>query len=520
MSVLRVVIMPNTYRDSVYLMKLSSQACKESGALEVSAMMGSERNKELFRNSDLSTPEVEQANADDLVIAVRAEESTVDAAMTYVRSLLDESPSRPEGNQNMAFVPHTVDDAVAVDPQTNLAIISVAGDYARYEAARALSANMDVMLYSDNISIADELALKKLAIKKNLLVMGPDCGTAIIDGIPLAFANRISRGPIGLIGASGTGMQEVICLLDRFGSGISQAYGTGGRDLKDEIGGLTALAALDRLVSDEQTRLIGILGKTPGKQTRVRLAEKLRHCGKPAIVHFLGTADYGIEDSMGIPHTNDLTELAVSLLQHVGIAATVCGPDASEPVVPNKWMRGLFSGGTLCQEAAELAAPILGEGCSSNLPIQGFNLLSAGEPSTGHAFWDFGADEFTVGRPHPMMAPELRMERLVRELCDPDVGVVLLDMVIGYGAASNQAELMAEALTEAARRTDGRSRQKMVVTSVCGTEKDTPSRSAQVQILRENGVAVLESNARAAVWAARVAAKAAKHISGGCYEKN
>ena len=505
--------MPNTYRDSVYLMKLSSQACKESGALRISAMMGSARNKELFRDSGLSTPDVERANADDLVIAVRAEQSLADAAVEHVKALLEQAPARPASCGSMASMPHDLAGALELDPRLDLAVISVAGEYARYEAALALASGMDVMLYSDNISLEDELALKTAAARKKLLVMGPDCGTAIIHGVPLAFANRVNRGGIGLIAASGTGLQEVTCLLDRFGAGVSQAYGTGGRDLKDDIGGLTTLAALDRLLEDEDTRFIGILGKPPGARVRVSLAERLRHCGKPAAVHYLGADEYEIEDQAGILHAGNLTDFSLLLARKNGIEARL---DSLEPPLPDAAggrMRGLFSGGTLCQEAAELAAPLLrGERCS-NLAIAGFRHAAPGQSGEfgqagcGHAFWDFGADEFTVGRPHPMMAPELRMEHLVRELRDPGRAVILLDLVIGYGAAAGQAELVVAALEEAACLSPESSREKIVVASVCGTEKDTPPRSASVAVLRAGGVLVLESNARAAVWAARAVAE-------------
>lgn len=514
MSVLRVLILPDTYRDSVFLMKLASQAGKESGAIQISAMMGSARNKELFRDSGMSTPEVEAAKADDLVIAVLADDSLVDAVLRSVQSALEAAPPAQAGCPGGVAMPQDIAEALERDKALNLAMISVAGDYARYEAAQALAAGMDVMLYSDNISLEDELALKRLAARKNLLVMGPDCGTAIINGTALAFANRVQTGDIGLVAASGTGLQEVTCLLDRFGAGVSHAFGTGGRDLKDEIGGLTTFAALDRLLKDPDTRQIGIVGKPPGAATRAALAQKISDSGKPVAVHYLGTEHYGVEDAAGIAHASNLTDFARLLAKRSGIAVPSESPEPPLPETSGGCLRGLFSGGTLCQEAAELAVPLLGE-VASNLSLRGARSLGASEPSRGHAFWDFGADEFTVGRPHPMMAPELRMQRLVRELCDPEVGVVLLDVVIGYGAAGGQAELVVEALREAERKSNGASACKTVVASVCGTEKDVPSRSAQCAVLRAGGVTVLESNAQAAVWAARVAQTRQPHKVGG-----
>jgi FdrA protein len=508
--------MPDTYRDSVFLMKLSGLAREESGALQVSAMMGTARNKDLFIQSGLSTPEVEAARPDDLIVSVQAEATEIDSALDVVKNLLEAAPSRKKsGNGTLASVPQTIDQALAADKDLNLALISVAGDYARYEAAQALRAGLDVMLYSDNISTADELALKTLAVRKKRLVMGPDCGTAIINGVPLAFANTIRRGSIGLIAASGTGLQEVACLLDRFGVGLSQAYGTGGRDMKDAIGGITTLTALDRLLEDPNTQFIGILGKPPGEKTRQKLLERIKGIQKPVAVHFVGTTDYSPEDAAGIGHGGDLTAFALLLARQVDSSVNAENVLGSLPAIPQGkkgFLRGLFSGGTLCQEAAELAAPVLQKNLYSNLSVAGYASLSASEPSRGNAFWDFGDDAFTVGRPHPMMAPELRMERLVRELLDPEVSVVLLDIVIGYGAATDQAELVVEALRKADRQSHGKSREKVVVASVCGTEGDVPSRSMQARILFEDGVIVPGSNAQAVLWAAHTAAEKAHSI--------
>lgn len=506
MLAVQSIILPDTYRDSVFLMKLSVQARDESGAEQVSAMMGTDRNKELFVRSGLSSPEVAAAKADDLVIAVQAEEALLQSALATVQQLLDAAPKK----QVVAgeAPPQTLEQVLAGDKGVTTVLISVAGDYARYEAAKALAAGLDVMLYSDNISLENELALKKLATKKGRLLMGPDCGTAIIGGVPMAFANTVRQGPVGLIAASGTGLQEVTCLLDRLGVGVSQAYGTGGRDLKDEIGGLTALGALERLQNDPNTKYIGILGKPPGKNTRKALLEKIRQSSKPVAVHYLGSASYADEDAACIHHADDLTafsHLLATMAEPKAPCDQIPGPLPEIPLGKTGLLRGLFSGGTLCQEAAELAAPILGNDLYSNLSIAGFTKLGAEAPSTGNAFWDFGDDEFTVGRPHPMMAPDLRMQRLVQELLDPQVSVILADMVIGFGAATGQAELFAEAVKEADVKSGGKSRGKTIVVSVCGTEGDSPSRSAESAILEKAGVNVLGSNARAAIWAASIA---------------
>ncbi len=510
MSNLNVIILPNTYRDSVFLMKLSAEAKSESGAEQVSAMMGTTRNKALFVQSGLSNAEVENANADDLVVVIKASGDKISAASSAVKKLLEAAPAKKSGQVGQA-APKTVADACVIDSELNLALISVAGDYARYEAALCVNRGMDVVLYSDNVSIEDERALKTLAIQKGRLVMGPDCGTAIINGTPFAFANGARVGNVGIIGASGTGLQEVVCLLERFGVGISQAYGVGGRDLKDDIGGLTTLGALERLLADKETKFIGILAKPPGAKTRAKLLERLvaaKSSGKTIAVHYLGAENYDAEDKAGILHGKDLTDFSLLLAKLANKNVdekAVLGKLEQPPKMKAGFLRGLFSGGTLCYESAYLSAPILGGNCYSNLGMKGFGELEATQKSQGHAFWDFGDDAFTVGRPHPMMAPELRMERLVTELQDPEVSVVFLDVVIGFGAAVNQAQTLVDALKKAETLSGGKSREKIVVAYVCGTDLDNPSRSAEVAILEKNGVIVGKSNAQAAVFAANAA---------------
>lgn len=507
----RTVVLPDTYRDSVFLMKLSSEAKKACGARQISAMMGTARNKELFAQSGLSTPEVEAARPGDLVIAIDVEdgaqsESLLDKAVAEVQTLLNAAAPKAKASGETA-PPATLEEAREVDPDLGLALISVAGDYARYEAAKAIDAGMDVMLYSDNISLDDEIALKRAAVAKGLLVMGPDCGTAIVKGVPLGFANTVRKGTVGIVGASGTGLQELFCLLDRFGVGITDAYGTGGRDLKDAVGGLTALAALDRLIADPNTRILALIGKPPGKDVRRKLAERVKASGKPGFAHYLGATDYDLERAAGITCADDVTELALVIAKAVvpGLDEAALLPQRPLPKAKTGFLRGLFGGGTLCQEAAELVAPLLKGPKFANMKVAGFEAVSGSDPTPGHAFWDLGDDEFTVGRPHPMMAPELRMARLEDALCDPAVSVVLLDVVIGFGSHPDQAGEISAALARAAERSKGASREKIVVASVCGTDGDTPGRQAQVAVLEQAGVVVLPSNARAAVWAAKAA---------------
>lgn len=507
-TILSALVLPSVYRDSAFLMKLSSQAREESGAETVSAMMATRRNKELLTSSGLLTKEMEGAAPQDLIVAIRAEATLIEEAGQVVRKLLRPEGPSPRGASGRR--PKSLSQAVRMQPKSNLAIVSTAGDYARFEAAQALRMNLDVLLYSDNISIEDELALKRLAGSKKRVVMGPDCGTAIIDHTPLGFANVVPRGPIGLVASSGTGIQEVACLLGRCGLGISDAYGTGRRDFFDAIGGLTAETALERLSADAATGVAVIIAQAPGEATRRKMIEVYKRLGKPVVLRYLGVEDTTPEQEAGFPVARDLRELA--LMTIAAIAPNLDASDIDLPSLPPLkkrtagWLRGIYSGGTLCQEAAEQVRGTLGPEVFSNLQAPGLKRLDNPMKSQCHTFLDMGADEFTVGHPHPMLFPEGKMKRVIEELCDPGVSVVVTDIVLGMGVARNQSAELVRAVDAAARLTGGESRGKIVVASVIGTDQDDPTRSREIDILGQAGVAVAGNHVLAARWAGLAAA--------------
>lgn len=513
MPILRSKRLSGTYRDSVFLMKISQNASRLSGARRIAVMMGTPRNKEILGRLDLATEDTDAARPDELVIAIEAEPHEMDHAFAIVQELLD-SPARahtPAGDEP----PRSLEEALLKRPDASLALVSVPGDYARYEAAQALTAGLDVLLYSGDISPADERSLKKLAASAERLLMGPDCGTAIISHVPLGFANTVRRGSLGIVSSSGTGIQEVSCLLDRCGLGISSAYGTGGRDLDDEIGGLSALAALSRLRDDPKTSAILVVGKDIGEHTRKRLRDACAVCGKPVLACYLGVRDYAPEKAAGILCAEDLTTLARMAAHFEAPVLDISEIDQIMPAAaPHRrgFLRGIYSGGALCREAAKVALPMLAEGradtrCSANFFMHGCALQSGTAPCAGHGFVDMGSQEFTSGRPHPLLNPAMKMERIVAELCDPDVSVVLTDIVLGSGVAPDQAAELVRTRDKAAHlgRNKSGSRGCSIVTSVCGTDGDPGSRSLEVALLQNAGIFVATSNA----WAARIAAQMA-----------
>lgn len=513
MGLVKSITIPNTYKDSVFLMKVSGKAKECEGVTMASAMMATQRNKDLMKASGLGSNGLEEAQSDDLVVAVAgSSEALLDKALILVRGWLDESlaPEKTAGCSVQKLV--RLDQVLAVT-KPNFALISVAGDYAGYEAAKALSAGLNVMIYSDNISKSVERKLKQMADARGLIVMGPDCGTAIIQGVPIGFANQVRRGSIGVVGASGTGIQEVTCLVDALGGGISQAIGTGGRDLQEEIGGITCLAAMKLLAEDENTRVIVLISKPPAPSVRARVCECIRQLRKKVVVHYVGCEDYAPERKEGAIAVDSLEAAAMRAVeldrgekpgeetQMDAVAYSALLEKTSRRPgnrTNDGYLRAIYGGGTLCYEALVTVKRGLPDASvQSNLHFTEVYPLTSDSPAA-HAFWDMGDDEFTVGRPHPMIDPELKNYRIAEAVADLGVSVVLFDNVLGFGSHEDPAGTAAKAVLSGKSR---RSNDVFIVASVCGTDQDSPSRREQVEKLTAAGVTVLPSNAQAARFA-------------------
>ncbi|MGB5068601.1 MAG: transcriptional regulator, partial [Albidovulum sp.] len=370
-----------------------------------------------------------------------------------------------------------------------LALISVPGDFAAAEARKALRRGLNVLMFSDNVPLEDELSLKQEARDLGLLMMGPDCGTAIINGAPLGFANVVNRGGIGIVGASGTGTQEVSALISEAGQGISHAIGVGGRDLKKEIGGITSLMAMDALEQDEATESVVLISKPPHPDVTSKIIARIGESAKRYIVCFLGAEKLDLPANARQATTlREAAELAVDGAK-IGAGFNVADLAAGHKAQSGQ-IRGLFCGGTLCAEAQV----VLGSGgrkIASNAAIPGVPGLDDATNEAHDRLIDLGADEFTVGRAHPMIDPSLRDEMVREALGDKEVRVILVDLVIGYGAHADPAGHLAEVLGV------GDKSQTAVIASVTGTETDPQIRSRQVAKLESAGVIVAPSNAHA-----------------------
>jgi FdrA protein len=374
----------------------------------------------------------------------------------------------------------------------SLAVISVPGPYAGFEAARALEAGLDVFCFSNGVSLAHEAILKRQAAERGVLFMGLDCGTALIDGVGVGFANAVRRGPVGIVGASGTGIQEVCCLLDSAGVGISHAIGVGGRDLSSSVGGVMFHRGLELLALDPMTEVIVAISKPPDAEVASAIGDRAASLGKPVILAFLELGAQTGARSDPVEHVGSLEAAAARAAELVG------SPPGSErsmsfehPAPPPGpgFVRGLFSGGTLCTEAMLIVAAVLSP-VMSNIALRPEWRLPDVRASEGHTFIDFGADDLTEGRPHPMIDPALRLERLERELGDPSVGVILIDVVLGYGAHPDPAGALAPVIRSAPDR--------LVVAALCGTERDPQGLDVQQARLEEAGAIVTRSVAQAA----------------------
>ncbi len=474
------------YLDSVALMRLSRVVADLDGVEQAALMMATPANKQILDEAGVLADEGRDAGPGDLVIAVRAAPDAAAAALAEAGRLL-EQPSE-SGARAQVWRPRSIRAAVKARPAANLALISVPGDFAAAEARKALRRGLHVMIFSDNVSLPEEVELKTEARRLGLLLMGPDCGTAIINGVPLAFANAVPRGDVGIIGASGTGIQEVSCLIARHGGGISQAIGVGGRDLSEAVGAVTTLMALDLLDADPDTRHIVLLSKPPAPAVARDVLRRVGASAKGFTVCFLGQGDTALPPN-AVPAPT-LKAAARSALAHAPAAGGLAAASAARTVPARRpTVRGLFCGGTLCSEA-QVVLRDAGERLASNVPVPGVQPWREGAP--GHCLVDLGADEFTRGRPHPMIDPAVRDALLAEALGDADVGVVLLDVVLGYGAHPDPA---AHIVRQLAQRRDNA---PLVIASVTGTDADPQDRARQMDALARAGVLLAPSNADAA----------------------
>ena len=496
------------YSDSVSLMAAAKRVCAMPGVLDAALVMGTRENKSILQSSGMMLPVLEGASDADLVVSIKAESAAVaDAVIRDIEKHLKDSPAKPGSGSARSSV-RSLDGALKVMPDANLALISVAGRYAGAEARSALERGLNVMIFSDNVTVEEEIVLKQEAASKGLFVMGPDCGTALINGVPLGFANAVRRGPIGIVAASGTGLQEVSCICSNLGQGISQAIGTGGRDVKKEVGGIMFVGGIRALAADPDTRVLLLVSKPPHKDVLQKISLAVKEAKKPVVSVFLGSK----EVMPGVFAARTLEEAA-----HAA-AAIAAGTNAAAPNAAlvarmktdkdlvkklalaldgkknRRFLRALYSGGTFASEALVMmrdAADVFAPGSvHANIALEPFNKLEDSWKSREHTVIDLGEDEFTVGRPHPMIDYTLRNRKIIEEAASPETAFLLLDVVLGYGSHPDPAAEITPAIREACRSVP-------VICAVTGTDADPQGRARTIMELRAAGAVVTESNAHA-----------------------
>ena len=489
MSVTLNQVRSGLFLDSVVLMQISRSLASGEGVEDAALMMATPANLEILSDAGLLAEDRPAAGPADLLIAVRASDQAAgEMALVLAAAGLEKPGVAAPGE---AYQPRTLQGAARLNPEANLALISVPGDFAGLEARKALRSGLNVMIFSDNVPLEEEIALKREASERGLIVMGPDCGTAIIGGVPLAFANCVPRGDIGIVGASGTGIQEVTSLIARNGGGISHAIGVGGRDLAEPVAGISTLTALEWLEGDASTAHVVIISKPPAVSVADRILKTVARSSKTFTVCFLGAGDLGLPVNATLATT--LKDAAVTALAGRWAPAPFDPRKQAQPVdSERRRILGLFSGGSLSAEAQTVLID-RGHHVTSNAPVAGAGAVLKG--GAAHELIDLGDDAYTRGRPHPMIDPAVRDAPLIEALSDRGIGVILLDVVIGYGAHPDPAGHLAGVLKA---HTGGG---PLVVASVTGTETDPQGWSRQASILTGAGVLVAPSNADAAALA-------------------
>jgi FdrA protein len=497
---IRVQVWRSFYQDSMVLMRLAKDLQERPGVCRSAALMGTPANHQLLASAGLSHHDLAEASPVDLMLAVEAEtDAAAEAVLASAKEFFDRR--RRERESTGRVLPRTLESALRLRPDANLALVSVPGAYATFEAMTALRRGLHVFLFSDNVALDDEIALKRVAVSRGLLCMGPDCGTAYLNGVGLGFANVIPRGRVGCVAASGTGLQAVACRLAALGEGISHGIGVGGRDLSEPVGGAMTKVALGLLAADPATRVIVLISKPPAPPVMAEVEALIETIDKPVVVSCLGAAPRAGAPGHWAPTLEDAAARAAALARgeswsprpFTHPAAVRAGlARAAGAGARGARVLGLFTGGTLAHEARLVLEPLLGSIAADD----------GGHAGNVHRIVDLGADELTQSRPHPMIDPAARSARIREAGRAPEIGVLLVDLVLGRAAHPDPARPLAAAIRDACRGAASAGRSLAVVACVVGSEGDPQGLRAQTVALEEAGVYVLPSSAQAARFAA------------------
>ncbi len=505
------VIRENQYYDSVFLMGINKVLSKAPGVEQTAVLLGTEANKRLLADIGFASPEIDAAQPNDMIVAVIAESAAV---VEEVINGFDKTLKAMVARSPVSNI-RTLEAGMSYKPDANLAVFSIPGEYVANEARKALESGLNVFIFSSNVPLEEELELKQIGKARNLMVMGPDCGTSIIRGLGIGFFNAVRRGTIGVVGPSGTGLQEFTSQVHNAGGGISHAIGTGSNDLSAGIGGLTTLSAMQALEADPQTEVIAIIAKPLGAKTLASLVDQAKGFTKPLVGCFLGSGKesagkyepiqwaYTIDDAVELAlRAARIAPKEVAELERGGEGELVVAARANWSP-EQKYLRGVFAGGTFCYQAQQILGDA-GIQIYSNSPIESDFMLEDPDISRAHTVVDMGDEHYTVGKPHPMIDSTERAKRILVEAADPSVAILLLDFIFGYNASNDPVGELLGALQKAKTMRSKVGGELTIVASVCGTNEDHQDIGLQIKMLNELGAFVFHSNALATAFCRRL----------------
>jgi succinyl-CoA synthetase alpha subunit len=493
---LKGAILKGRYYDSITLMSVAKELRNLEGVEEILIVMGTQQNKLILKSLDMYINEFDEARDNELLIAVKtSNEKLCDEVISKAQDLLST---------------RSLDSALKILPNSNIALISVPGQFAAYEAMNALRKGLHVMIFSDNVPFEKAYEIKKYGREKGLLVMGPGCGTAIINGAPLGFANVINRGDIGIVSSGGTGLQEVCCIITNMGGGISQAIGTGGDDVKKHFEGMSFITGLEALIEDNDTKVIVLISKPPDLEVLEKIGEVIKKSKKPIIGAFLGVEKEIIKNYGAIPAQNleEAALLAISYSKGIPWSFFLEKIKETENMLmekakivsktftdEQKFFRGLFQGGTLAYENQVILKNFV-KTLYSNVPLKSNIKLENPWFSKEHTVIDFGDEFFTVGRLHPQLNYELRNQRILSEARDKSVAIIYLDIVIGFGTNPDPKSELLPVLLEIKKTSN-----VLIIITITGTDKDPQNKKDLIESFKNLGIEVFERNATASKFA-------------------
>ena len=502
-SMILNIVKKNFFRDSVQMMQFSQQLRDEQGVTDAAIVMATELNKNILKNMDLLTEDGIAATENDTLISINCEDENSFNNATQKAEQLLVSTSIKAKNEFTSL-------ASALDSfsNANIASLSIPGQFVKEVATELLEKKLHLFVFSDHVSLDDEIYLKNLALEKNVLFMGPEAGTSILSGNVFGFGNRIRKGSVGIIGASGTGIQESTTLLDLFGEGISHAIGVGGRDLQKDVGGMMTMKSMEIFEDDPNTKAVLLVSKPVDDDVRNIIINKINNFSKKYYVLCLIGDKENCEDSTKIKFSKSIQTSVLKILQSLNGDIYKKTKDVVKNQVDDsiklaeslskdlneeqKFVRGFFAGGTLCYESKILLEQIVGK-VYSNLSSDDAYSITGDAPSKENTLIDFGEEQFTSARPHPIIDPLLRKNRILEEANDPNVGVIIIDIICGINAAKNTMAFHAETIKKAIQIAKEKGRKLFVFTYICGTEKDVSEN--ELQMLRDSGAKLFTSNA-------------------------